>query len=232
MKDPYIEENGILKNKLGITDEKELQKAEKDIAFVKLIGIDELDQKQCDGELFKKIHSHIFGDVYDWAGEFRTVPIYKPELVLPGLSLDYANPKEIETRLNYELEKMTSQDWSNKKIDELSLDLTKSLARIWKVHPFRDGNTRTVLTFANIFAKMKGFNLDMESILDNLDRKEDENGKVIQYSVRDKFVLAALDETFSPEYEHLQAIFKKSMEIGIKNQIDNLKNIIDESGER
>lgn len=232
MKDPYIEKNGILKNKLGITDEKELQKAERDIAFVKLIGIDELEQKQCDGELFKKIHSHIFGDVYQWAGKFRTVPIYKEELVIPGLSLEYANPSEIEERLNYELERMTSQDWNNKKIDELSLQLTKSLARIWRVHPFRDGNTRTVLTFANIFSKMKGFNLDMTSILDNLYRKEDENGRVTQYSVRDKFVLAALDEKDYPEYEHLQAIFKKSMEIGIKNQIGNLQNIIDESGER
>lgn len=232
MKDPYIEKNGILKNKLGITDEEKLKKAEKDIAFAKLIGIDELEQKQCDAELLKKIHSYIFGDIYEWAGEYRTVPIYKQEVVLPGLSLEYANPKEIETRLNYELEEMNSYDWKNKKIDELSLQLTKSLARIWRVHPFRDGNTRTVLTFANIFAKMRGFSLDMESILDNLHKKYDENGRIIQYDVRDKFVLAALDEKDYPEYEHLQAIFKKSMQVGIKNQINSLQNIIDESGER
>lgn len=232
MKDPYIEKNGILKNKLGITDEEKLKKAEKDIAFSKLIGIQELEKTQCDAELLKKIHSYIFGDIYEWAGEYRTVPIYKQEVVLPGLSLEYANPKEIETRLNYELEEMNSYDWNNKKIDELSLQLTKSLARIWRVHPFRDGNTRTVLTFANIFAKMKGFSLDMECILDNLHKKYDENGRIIQYDVRDKFVLAALDEKDYPEYEHLQAIFKKSMQVGIKNQIDSLQNIIDESCER
>ena len=37
MKDPYIQENGTLKNKLGITEYKELNNAEKDIGFVKLI---------------------------------------------------------------------------------------------------------------------------------------------------------------------------------------------------
>lgn len=40
MKDPYIQENGTLKNKLGITEYKELNNAEKDIGFVKLIDID------------------------------------------------------------------------------------------------------------------------------------------------------------------------------------------------
>ena len=38
MKDPYIQENGTLKNKLGIEEYDDLNKAEKDIGFVKLIG--------------------------------------------------------------------------------------------------------------------------------------------------------------------------------------------------
>ena len=42
MKDPYILENGTLKNLLNITDEKELKKAERDIGFAKLMDIGEL----------------------------------------------------------------------------------------------------------------------------------------------------------------------------------------------
>ena len=227
MKDPYILPNGTLKNKLGIQNEEELNKAEKDIAFVKLISVDELNQKQCTGDLLKQIHLYLFQDIYEWAGEYRTVPIYKEELVLPGLSLEYARPEEIEDKLNKELQEMNSYEWNNKKADELSIQFTKSLAKIWRVHPFRDGNTRTVLTFANIFSKIKGFNLDMESILDNLTRKYDEKtGRIIQYSVRDKFVLASLDEKDYPEPEHLQMILKNAIENGIKNQINDLKNII------
>lgn len=232
MKDPYIDENGVLKNKLGITNDEELKEAEKDIAFVKLIGVEELEKETVNANLLKDIHKYLFNDIYDWAGEYRTVPIYKEEVVLPGLSLEYAQPKDIEKRLEQEFENLNSIEWSNKKIDELSLQLTKSLARIWRVHPFRDGNTRTVLTFANVFSKMKGFNLDMSNILDNLSRKEDENGRITQYSVRDKFVLAALDEKDYPEPEHLQAILKKSMRSGIKNQISSLKNIINDDNER
>lgn len=232
MKDPYIDENGVLKNKLGITNDEELKEAEKDIAFVKLIGVEELEKETVNANLLKDIHKYLFNDIYDWAGEYRTVPIYKEEVVLPGLSLEYAQPKDIEKRLEQEFENLNSIEWSNKKIDELSLQLTKSLARIWRVHPFRDGNTRTVLTFANVFSKMKGFNLDMSNILDNLSRKEDKNGRITQYSVRDKFVLAALDEKDYPEPEHLQAILKKSMHSGIKNQISSLKNIINDDNER
>lgn len=232
MKDPYIDENGVLKNKLGITNDEELKEAEKDIAFVKLIGVEELEKETVNANLLKDIHKYLFNDIYDWAGEYRTVPIYKEEVVLPGLSLEYAQPKDIEKRLEQEFENLNSLEWSDKKIDELSLQLTKSLARIWRVHPFRDGNTRTVLTFANVFSKMKGFNLDMSNILDNLSRKEDENGRITQYSVRDKFVLAALDEKDYPEPEHLQAILKKSMHSGIKNQISSLKNIINDDNER
>lgn len=233
MEDPYVLSNGTLKNKLGKENEKELDEAEKNIAFMRLIDLDDVDKAQCNSNLIKQIHFHIFQDIYDWAGEFRTIPIYKQEIVLPGLSLEYAKPEEIEERLNKELEQMNSYDWKNKRSDELAEQFAKSIAKVWRVHPFRDGNTRTTLTFASIFAKMKGFNLDMESILDSLSRKYDkETGRITQYSVRDKLVLAALDEKDYPEPEHLQAIFKTSIEEGVKKQITTLKNIVSKGNER
>jgi len=159
--------------------------------------------------------------------------IYKEEIVIPRLSLQYAQPNEIEKKLDEALNEMNLYEWKNKRSYELAAQFTKYLSRIWRVHPFRDGNTRTVLTFANTFAKMKGFNLDMESILDNLSRKYNKDGEVVRYSVRDKFVLAALDEKDYPEPEHLQAIFRTSIENGVKSQINSLQNIIsDESSER
>lgn len=53
MNDPYILENGTLKNLLGITDYNELKKAETDIGYIKLISAsDELFEK-CDENLLK-----------------------------------------------------------------------------------------------------------------------------------------------------------------------------------
>ena len=60
MKDPYVDENGVLKNKLGITDNEELKQAEADIGFLKLINIDSIDIDVFDSELIKRIHYHIF----------------------------------------------------------------------------------------------------------------------------------------------------------------------------
>ena len=49
MKDPYIQENGTLKNKLGIKEYDDLNKAERDIGFVKLIDVNKAFKKRyCD----------------------------------------------------------------------------------------------------------------------------------------------------------------------------------------
>ena len=99
-------------------------------------------------------------------------------------------------------------------IDELSQKFTKCLAQIWRVHPFRDGNTRATLTFADIFAKQHGFEMDMGMSLDNLERiVDDETGKIKRFSVRDKFVLAALDEKDYPEPESAVILLKKGKKI-------------------
>lgn len=230
MKDPYVLEDGTLKNLLGITGYKELRQAEKDIAFVNLISAQsELKKGMCiDTYLIKDIHRHIFQDIYPWAGEFRTVPIYKEELVIPGLSLEYAEPKSIEVELNSKLKDLNSCKWESIGVDQMAEQLTYHLAKIWRVHPFRDGNTRTTLTFAEIFAKQHGFELNLGNLLDNLDRIYDQKtGEVLRYSVRDKFVLAALDEKDSPEPEHLKEIIKNSIHIGITKKIESLNKMLE-----
>ena len=228
MEDPYVLKNGTLKNLLGITDYEELKQAEKDIAYVKLINAEEEIKRPCDIRLLKRIHKHIFEDIFEWAGEFRTIPLYKEERVIPGVSLEYAEPQNIEKELTKRLEEMNSINWKGKGIDEITKQFTKELAKLWRIHPFRDGNTRTTLTFAHIFAKQKGFEMDLGTMLDELGRIEDpETGKVKRWSVRDKFVLAALDEKDYPEPEGLENIIKKSIEKGVKEKIESLNEIME-----
>lgn len=63
MKDPYVQDNGTLKNKLGIKEYNELNDAERDVGFVKLIDIGETFKQKYDIEYIKAIHRHIF-EVY------------------------------------------------------------------------------------------------------------------------------------------------------------------------
>lgn len=51
MKDPYILEDGTLKNLLGITDYAELKKAETDIGYVKLMNAEDEVIDKCDEKL-------------------------------------------------------------------------------------------------------------------------------------------------------------------------------------
>lgn len=212
MEDPYVLENGTLKNKLGITSYDILRTAECDIGFVKLMTLNSIDT-DCDPvTLIKRVHQHIFEDIYQWAGEYRTMPIYKMELVIPGVSLQYEKPENIANSLNKRVTAMYSDNWNANDLDDFAEKLTKHLAKIWRVHPFRDGNTRTTLAFAEIFAKQHGVDLDMGKVMEKLSRKKNaETGRITKYSVRDRFVLAALDEKDYPEPQALNKFLRAAI---------------------
>ncbi len=77
--DPYVDPvSGVLRNRLGITEAEELGVAEADLSAVRLAG---LRQRPLPGDYdlghLRRFHERIFGDVYPWAGELRTVVIAK-----------------------------------------------------------------------------------------------------------------------------------------------------------
>ena len=222
---------GILKNKLGINDYDKLNQAEDDLTFSKFLNIEKTFRTNFDINYVKAIHKHIFEDIFDWAGEFRNVPIVKEEVVLPGLSLNYAESKDIPKRLEAVLNKMNTTNWDTLPLEEKSMEFTKQLTQFWLVHPFRDGNTRTTLTFATKFSKEHGFPLDLSCLLDELSRKTNENGKITRFSIRDKFVLSAIPEEFSPEPEHLNFLIHKSMVSGISKNIQSLQNTLNSNSD-
>lgn len=209
--DPYTYEDGTLKNKLNIRDHQELRKAEADIGFLKLINVDSVKSDKLNEELLKDIHHHIFENIFEWAGEYRTVPVYKTELVIPGISLRYADVGSIGKELRKQMIELNMTEWDLDNIDKLAYTFARKIAVMWKIHPFRDGNTRTFLSFAYIFAKENGFPFDMELFTKELNRKHDEDGKVINYSVRDRFVLASLDDDHYPEVGPLASLFKAAI---------------------
>lgn len=221
MTDPYINENGVLKNKLNITDYDELNKAEADIGFIKLIDIDSLlldTENKFNEDLIRKIHKHIFEDIFTWAGEYRTVPIVKEEVVLPGYSIPYTDFNNISKELNQKVNDLNSISWQTLDTHTISLKFAREMALIWKIHPFRDGNTRTMLSFAYLYAKEHNFSFDMKTFTDNLARKYTPDGKAL-CNIRDKFVLACLDEKDYPEVEYLASVF----ETAIKKQEQTMK---------
>ncbi len=211
MKDPYVyEDTGTLINKLGIKDYKELRKAESDISFVKLLSVDaNVDCHKFDLEYIQNIHKYVLGDIYDWAGEFRTVPMEKPEEVLGGDTVRYSYPKEIIPKAQKYINEINSINWNNIELEDKALKFSKLIAGLWQVHPFRDGNTRTIITYAFRFAEEHGFKMDRNLILENFGY------------VRNALVKAS-DGKYS-EYKYLTHIVRDSIKNG-QESVENNNN--------
>ena len=169
MRDPYLYENEyVLINLLGITNADDLERAEADITSVRLLVVDGAVQFSEFGlPRLLAIHKHIFGDIYSWAGKIRTIPMIKGERVLGGDTIRYSQPDDIEHRCNEVLKKLNDVNWEFLGIHETAEIFAQLIAEFWQIHPFREGNTRTVITFATQFAEAHGFRMDKTLLKDS-----------------------------------------------------------------
>jgi len=162
MHDPYLYDDcPVLKNKLGLKDADMLDKAEVEFSCNAIHSLlTNPIQGDYDFAHLCRFHAHIFGDVYEWAGQPRTVSIEKQEAVIGYMSIEYAKPQNIEVEAATILNKMNATKWHMLSINEQADALSVGLAELWKVHPFREGNTRTTITFVCQFAENKALMLD------------------------------------------------------------------------
>ena len=156
-----MQENGVLKNLLGITDADELFRAEQDITFMTLASNREIIPAKVDFEHLKAIHKHIFGDIYKWAGQLRTIPVEKPEEVLGGDTVRYPAPSDIAKDARTAIAAMEEVEWKSLTNHEKAEQLARKVAKVWQTHPFREGNTRTVAVFMTQFAEVHGFPMEI-----------------------------------------------------------------------
>ena len=112
-------------------------------------------------------HRYIFQDLYDWAGEPRKMNIVKEEPVLGGLSVEYTDYSDIRKRLAQVLGAMRKRPWEKYDLDKLTTHFSHDLAALWKIHAFREGNTRTTIHFCCQFADEHGFPIDRQLFEEN-----------------------------------------------------------------
>jgi len=199
MRDPYLyEDSDVLRNLLDLHDAEELERAEADITFFTLADVDGVvSDMPFNIERIYAIHKHIFGDVYDWAGTPRTIQIVKGERVLGSDTVRYSEPNRIKRDCNAILKKLNATNWATLDIHETAVKFTKLIAALWQVHPFREGNTRTTITFATQFAEAHGFRMDKTLLKDSA------------AYVRDALMKAS-DGEYS-DYHYLEEIFEDAI---------------------
>ena len=145
----------VLINKLDLKTENQLEKAEKMIVLVKLYDLRQGKIKgNFDKAHFISIHKYLFEDLYSFAGKFRTENIAKN-------SFSFAEWEYIESELDRVLLKLKDENFLeglNK--EDLAKRLSFYMSELNVLHPFREGNGRTIREFIRELALRNGYIID------------------------------------------------------------------------
>ena len=115
----------------------------------------------------KNIHKFLFKDIYDFAGNYRNYNITKKEEILNGDTVKYVNYQDIESYIEYDFKEEKDFDYSKLNKDELISHIIKFTSSIWQIHPFGEGNTRTIAVFIEKYLNSIGFNINNDMFKNN-----------------------------------------------------------------
>ena len=156
---PDKDEQGlvVLKNKLDIRSNSELEKAERYLASKRLAqGLPAAARDQSYSGL-KAIHRHLLQDVYEWAGEERRYTTGRNDA-------SFARPEFIKSMIDAEFAKLHDANCLQElKADEFATRAAAHVIEINAVHPFVDGNGRTTRTWLRELADQAGHEVRLRS---------------------------------------------------------------------
>ena len=194
----------VLINKFNIKDSKKLDKVEYTYVSLNITYI--IDNPIKINSVFDIciIHKILFKDIYEWAGTFRNLNIYKEEPILTGLSVKYSEYKNINRDLNSLDKRFKSTKWNELSHEDTIDEVILIISKLWKIHCFREGNTRAVTTF--LYLLMKQINLKVNVLFISNHAK----------FFRNALVMASIDEY--SEFEHLKNILLDSVSMKETNE--------------
>lgn len=158
--DPYVYPGtSCLRNRPGIRDADALARLEANQTAIILAQLErEWLAGRYDLAHLKTFHRRIFGDIYAWAGELRSVPLTKEQSV-------FALPEHIESYLRRVFSALAEERFLRELAREELLEcLTHYYAELNAVHPFREGNGRTQRAFLGQLARDAGYRIAWERL--------------------------------------------------------------------
>ena len=185
----------ILENKLGITDQVELARAEEKISKQKakqLFDSGDINQVQVGtfaGLAF--IHAYLFGDIYDFAGKVRDVNIAKGETA-------FARVMYLDASLTH-IEKMPQSTFD---------EIIEKYVEMNMAHPFREGNGRATRIWLDVILKT-----EIQQVIDwNQVDKEEYLSAMQRSPVKDVEIKALLKQALTDKIDD-RALFMKGIDV-------------------
>ena len=204
---------GVLRNKLGIRDQRMLNFIEAQLSAVRIYEqVLENPTGTFDFARYSDIHRRTFSDIFEWAGVPRTVPdgpmtkqhrdvvnflINDPSA--PTVTYRYRPGPQVRASAEYVFARLQAEDALTGLPPE---HFIPRLATYWgtmdSIHPFRDGNTRTETVFFHSISRQAGYDLGAERL----------------YARRAEFVAARFHgHATGDRYRRLTALLAETVEV-------------------
>ena len=153
------EGTSCLINKLGVKDDKKLKEFE---AAVTLAKASELEKEPILNAFevahYKAIHKFLFEDIYEWAGEYRTINMSKK-----GTS--FADAEKIPELMEACFKRLKDNDlFRNNSFDEFVENIVDFYQVTNMIHPFREGNGRTQRLFITQLIRHNGYDINFSDV--------------------------------------------------------------------
>ena len=157
------------------------------------------------------IHRKLFLGIYKHAGTIRNYNITKKEWVLDGATVMYGSASELKATLEYDFSQERAFDYRGLTIDEIIHHLAFFISRLWQIHIFAEGNTRTTAVFFIKYLRTLGFSATNEIFAENA------------WYFRNSLVRANYNNLQAGVHETTEylELFLKNLLLGEHNQLQN-----------
>lgn len=192
--DPYLAgpNYNVLKNLVGATTPEELAAAESELFHARVIQLRDhnLVPPTRDAEEIKGLHRHLFQDVYEWAGEYRTIDMRR------GVGEHFAPRDHIPYLVENVMAKLAEREQlSGLRRETFVREITELYDELNFIHPFREGNGRMQRTFWARVSFSAGWILDWRPIHG---QELDETSRIAREEGNSKPLYQALDKCIAP----------------------------------
>ena len=113
------------------------------------------------------IHRELFNGIYSHAGKIRDYNITKKEWVLDGDTVSYGGAIDLRETLDYDFSQERDFKFNGLTMDETIHHLAVFIYRLWQIHAFGEGNTRTTAVFFIKYLRMLGFDAENDMFAEN-----------------------------------------------------------------
>lgn len=113
------------------------------------------------------IHRKLFQGIYKHAGKIRDYNITKKEWVLDGETVMYGSASELKATLEYDFSQEREFSYKGLSMDEIIHHLAVFISRLWQIHIFGEGNTRTTAVFFIKYLRTLGFSATNDIFAEN-----------------------------------------------------------------